>query len=142
EVKLIGFKDPYKSTCPTKIATIADRIVERCLIYFLQRDCPKILLGDEENNMVLNDYFNELTVGNTFKGEVKIARFEFKITLLKWFEHEHLTYHRVALCANNREVESFNVNKVFPDVYAKIEDPESGKQYLIVCYIEGVYFDS
>ncbi len=142
EVRLIGFKDPYKSKCPKRLTTIADRIVEHCLIYFLQDDCPRIILRDNEDNIILNDYFQELTFGNTFKDEFKVEHHDFKITLLKWFEHEQFTSHKIALCANNREVESFNVNKVFPDVSSKIEDEDSGKQYLIVCYIEGMYFDS
>lgn len=142
EVRLIGFKDPYKSKCPKRLTTIADRIVEHCLIYFLQEDCPIIILKDSDDNIILNDYFQELTFGNTFKDDFKIGDYEFNITLLKWFEHEQFTTHKIALCANNREVESFNVNKVFPDVSSKIEDADSGKQYLIVCYIEGNYFDS
>lgn len=141
-VKLIGFKDPYKSKCPKRLTTIADRVVEHCLIYFLQDNCPKITLKDNENTIILNDYFKELTFGNTFKNEFKIGDYEFNITLLKWFEHEQFANHKIALCANNREVESFNVNKVFPDVFSKIQDEESGKLYLIVCYIEGGYFDS
>ncbi|MDM1402196.1 hypothetical protein HX033_16115 [Myroides odoratimimus] len=141
-VKLIGFKDPYKSKCPKRLTTIADRVVEHCLIYFLQDNCPKITLKDNENTIILNEYFKELTFRNTFKNEFKIRDHEFNITLLKWFEHEQFANHKIALCANNREVESFNVNKVFPDVFSKIQDEESGKLYLIVCYIEGNYFDS
>lgn len=101
EVRLIGFKDPYKSKCPKKLVTIADRIVEHCLIYFLQNDCPKIILRDEENTIILNEYFRELTLGNTFKDDFQIRDYAFKITLLKWFEHEQFTSHKIALCANH-----------------------------------------
>lgn len=141
-VKLIGFKDPYKSKCPKRLTTIADRVIEHCLIYFLQDNCPKITLKDNENSIDLNDYFKDLTLGNTFKNDFKIGDYEFNITLLKWFEHEQFVNHKIALCASNREVESFNVNKVFPDVFSKIQDEVSGKPYLIVCYIEGSYFNS
>jgi len=140
-VSLIGFKNPYKAKCPKRIKTIADRIVEHCLIYFLNQDCPKIILKDEESSIDLNEYFRELTAGNTFKDEFSIGKFGFNITLLKWFEHEQFTTHRISICADNREVEYFNVNKVFPDINTKIEDADSGRQYLIVCYIEGDYFN-
>ncbi|WGQ14754.1 ATP-binding protein [Sphingobacterium faecium] len=140
-VKLIGYKDPYKSKCPKRLLTIADRIVEHCLIYFLNPKCPKMILRDVDESINLNEYFSKLTIGNTFKNTFEIGNYQFKITLLKWFEHEQFTYHKISLCANNREVDFFNVNKVFPDVHSKIEDVESGKQYLIVCYIEGDYFD-
>ena len=140
-VKLMGYKDPYKTKCPKRIKTIADRIVEHCLIYFLNKDCPKIILKDEESLIDLNQYFIQLTIGNTFKDKFSVRKFPFNITLLKWFEHEQFTTHRISMCADNREVESFNVNKVFPDINTKIEDLDFGRQYLIVCYIEGVYFD-
>jgi hypothetical protein len=140
-VKLIGFKDPYKTKCPKRIRTIADRIVEHCLIYFFNTDCPKIILKDEESFIDLNQYFIELTSGNTFKDEFSVGKFSFNITLLKWFEHEQFTTHKISMCADNREVDYFNVSKVFPDINTKIEDINSGRQYLIVCYIEGFYFD-
>lgn len=140
-VKLIGYKDPYKTKCPKKIKTIADRIVEHCLIYFLNEDCPKIILKDEESAIDLNQYFLELTFGNTFKDEFSVGKFPFTITLIKWFEHELFTTNKISMCADNREVDFFNVNKVFPDINTKIEDIDSGRQYLIVCYIEGKYFD-
>ena len=141
-VQLIGYKDPYKLKCPKKIKTIADRIIEHCLIYFLGMNCPKMILKDSDSNsIVLNDYFKELTFQNTFKDNFSIKNHSFNITLLKWFEHEEFTHHRISLCANNREVENFNISKVFPDINGKIQDQETGKDYLIVCYIEGKYFD-
>lgn len=141
-VQLIGYKDPYKLKCPKKIKTIADRIIEHCLIYFLGINCPKMILKDSDSNsIVLNDYFKELTFQNTFKDNFSIKNHSFNITLLKWFEHEEFTHHRISLCANNREVENFNISKVFPDINGKIQDQETGKDYLIVCYIEGKYFD-
>lgn len=141
-VQLIGYKEPYKSKCPKKLSTIADRIVEHCLIYFLNANCPKIILKDEEEAITLNEYFSKLTLGNTFKDTFDVESFSFKITLLKWFEHEQFTNHKISLCANNREVDYFNISKVFPDIHSKIEDEESGKQYFIVCYVEGTYFDA
>lgn len=141
-IDLSGYKDPYKSKCPKRSETIADRIVEHCLMYFLQVKCPRINIKDGAKIINLNKHFENLISGNTYKDIFKVGKFEFKITLLKWFEHEEFNHHRISLCANSREVESFNVNKVFPDVSGKINDPISGKDYLIVCYVEGEYFDN
>jgi hypothetical protein len=141
-IELSGYKDPYKSKCPKRNDTIANRIIEHCLMYFLQPDCPEIFLNDGAAVINLNRHFEKLVLGNTYLDEFKVEGFNFKITLLKWFEHEEFTYHRISLCANNREVESFNVNKVFPDISGKIKDELTGKEYLIVCYVEGAYFDN
>lgn len=140
-IELTGYKEPYKSRCPKRVETIGNRITEHCLIYFLQSNCPEINLIDGATKLNLNLHFQKLISGNTYKDKFKVSKHEFKITLLKWFEHEEFTYHRISLCANHREVENFNVNKVLPDVSSKITDSESGKDYLIVCYVEGDYFN-
>lgn len=140
-VELIGYKEPYKSKCPKRIETIANRIIEHCLIYFLNDCCPQIVLKDESTYINLNDHFKDLVSGNTYKDTFQIESFDFKIILFKWFKHEEFTHHRISLCANNREVEYFNLSKVFPDISGKINDIETGNDFLIVSYIEGIYFD-
>jgi hypothetical protein len=140
-IKLSGYRDPYKSKCPKRIDTIANRIVEHCLIYFLNDNCPTINLIDGSDKINLNNYFDKISFGNRFTDTFSVSNQDFKITLLKWFEHEELTFHRISICANNREVYNFNINKILPDVSGKITDAITGKNYLIVGYIEGVYFD-
>lgn len=140
-IKLSGYRDPYKSKCPKRIDTIANRIVEHCLIYFLNDNCPIINLIDGLDKINLNQYFDKISIGNRFTDTFTVSNQDFKITLLKWFEHEELTYHRISICANNREVDNFNINKILPDVSGKITDTTTGKNYLIVGYIEGKYFD-
>lgn len=138
---LSGYKDPYKSKCPKRIDTIANRIIEHCLIYFLNENCPSINLLDGSDKINLNNYFDKLTSGNRFTEKFYVGQNSFKITLLKWFEHEEFTFHRISMCANNREVEHFNINKVLPDISSKIKDDITTQNYLIVGYIEGEYFD-
>jgi len=140
-VELCGFKDPYKSKSPKKAYTIANRIIEHCLIYFLRDDCPTIIVTDGAVQINLNQKFEELSAGNSFSDILKIKGIEFRLTLLKWFEHDEFTYHKMSLCANQREVENFNLNKVFQDLHGKIEDDLTGQHYLIVGYLESAYFD-
>lgn len=140
-VILNGYKDPYKSKCPKRIDTIANRIIEHCLIYFLNGNCPNINLLDGSDKINLNSYFDKITSGNRFTETFNVGQNKFNITLLKWFEHEEFTFHRISMCANNREVEHFNINKVLPDVSSKIKDAITTQNYLIVGYIEGKYFD-
>jgi len=47
----------------------------------------------------------------------------------------------MSLCADHREVEDFNVNKVFQDLTGKIQDDETGNYYLIVGYLESEYLN-
>lgn len=141
KVELSGYKDPYKSKCPKKAETIANRIIEHCLIYFLRVDAPVITLIDGATQINLNRKFDQLISGNNFIEIFKVRNHDFKLNIIKWFEHDELTYHRMSLCANHREVEDFNINKVFQDMHGKIQDEETGKYYLIAGYIESDYFD-
>ena len=140
-IELRGYKEPYKSKCPKKISTIANRIIEHCMIYFLDEKCPKIVIADDENEINLNEKFNKLVSNNLFVEKFQINNIQFELHLIKWFEHDELTYNKISLCANQREVEEFNVNKIFSDVTGKIEDENSNKPYLILGYISSKYFD-
>lgn len=141
KVELSGYTDPYKSKCPKKPSTIANRIIEHCLIYFLRDDCPKITLKDGKTLINLNRRFQDLISGHRFTENFFFGKNEFELTLLKWFEHEEVTHHKISLCANQREVESFNLNKIFQDLTGKIHDSVDDKYYLIVGYLESKYFD-
>jgi hypothetical protein len=141
KVELSGYKDPFKTKCPKKANTIANRIIEHCLIYFLKSDCPTIILKDGANHIDLNNKFSSLISGNNFIEKFQIESYEFKLTLLKWFEHDELTHHRISLCANHREVKDFNITKVFKDLHGKIQDEDTGEDYLIVGYLESNYLD-
>ena len=141
KVELSGYKDPFKSKCPKKPETIANRIIEHCLIYFLRNNAPVITLTDGAIQINLNKRFEQLISGNNFIEPFTVRNHDFKLNIINWFEHDELTYHRISLCANHREVEDFNINKVFQDMHGKIQEEETGKYYLIAGYIESDYFD-
>lgn len=141
KVELSGFKDPYQSKCPKKPETIANRIIEHCLIYFLRPNCPTIILKEDTASINLNEKFNRLTSDNKYIEEFAVREKKFTLTLLKWYEHDELTYHKMSLCANHREVEDFNINTIFNDLHSKILDEKTSQHYLIVGYLESKYFD-
>ncbi|MCF8425210.1 MAG: hypothetical protein K9H61_07230 [Bacteroidia bacterium] len=141
KVDLIGFKEPYKSKCPKKPETIANRIIEHCLIYFLNNKDIKFTLKDDSHTINLNKKFENLTSGKIFKDKFTVNEHNFTLRILKWFEHDEFTNHKLSYCSNHREVESFPISKVFPDIQGKIYDEEMGKYFLIVGYIESEYLD-
>ena len=143
QVDLVSFKEPFRSKCPKKADTIANRIIEHCLVYFLNKgNTIQIILKDGGTTINLNERFNDLVAGKIYFNDFKVGEKLFNIKLLKWFEHEELTNHRLSFCANQREVESFPISKIIPEIQGKIFDEESGKYFLIVGYIESEYFDN
>jgi hypothetical protein len=45
-VRLTGFQPKYQQQCPKKLETIATRLIEHCLEYFIRSDCPLIIPRD------------------------------------------------------------------------------------------------
>jgi hypothetical protein len=68
-VKLKGLKEDYKKWCNNNAEDIALKIIEHCFIYFLNKNCPRILINDLGNQIIVNDLFNLFT-----KGQVKTRK--------------------------------------------------------------------
>lgn len=140
-VHLRHYHDRYKQRCPKKIQTVSKRIIEHCIVYLLQDNCPTILINDDSETINLNDLFKELISGNQIIKELKVEEYQFKLTILKWYEHEEINSNQLRLCAHHRDVEEINLKSVFPDLSGKIRDDSNGEEYFIVAYLEGQYLD-
>lgn len=142
-VKLQKFKVDYQKECPKKSKTIADKIIEHCLFYFLQPNCPTINLHNEEDPiLVLNEIFAQTLKSNQIVEKFKVDNFDFELTLIRLYNHDEIKQHKVHLCANNREVDNFNTSEIIPDLKLKIEDEgNADKSYFLIAYVSGKYFD-
>lgn len=109
----------YKKEMPKQIETIALHIVQHCLVYFLDNDCPNIIIRDKENYVLLNQIFKD-----KFKTEDATMKFfikdeEFNLLNVK-IEEKAFSGNRLYLCANNRLVDSKNLEKQIVDLDGQI----------------------
>ena len=138
-VKLIGFKDKYAKTCPKSIVTIAEKLIEHCLVYFLGKNCPKIIVRDAVESLSLNEIYKEnvkgqsKTVSFTIKGEV------FNLTSLRLYISDSKK-DRAYYCANDRVVRSINLDKRIPDLNGKLKD-DKDRGFKYAAYISGDFLD-
>ena len=58
-VKLLNYIKPYADNVPKRGITIAMRIIQHCLVYFISDDCPQIILQDIDGAYNLNHVFKE-----------------------------------------------------------------------------------
>ena len=58
-VKLLNCMAPYSNNIPKRAQTIAMRIIQHCLIYFISENCPDIVLEDIDGSLNLNNIFKE-----------------------------------------------------------------------------------
>lgn len=137
-VTLDGFMNPYRDSVACSLESLAKKIIEHCLPYFITGQCPHILLQDNRGNSFdLNNYYEK-----TYKDSLHRDQMELKgknYTLYHMLLSEGADKHELHLCANNREVKSFSLSNDIPNMQKKIIS-DSGSFYY-VGYLTGSYLD-
>lgn len=118
-VTLDTYLSEYEKNVPKQIGTIAIRIIQHCLVYFLDDNCPQIIIRDEDESITLNSLFKE-----KFKTEDNTATFmvngvTFNLLNVK-IEERAFPGNRLYFCANNRLVESKELEKLIVDLDGQI----------------------
>jgi hypothetical protein len=138
-VQLVGYKQKYQDHCPKSMETLAEKVIEHCLIYLLSENRPTIIMKDGGDVRSLNEIFDINVKGKTRRETFKIKGRNFEIINLRLYLSDE-TKHKAHLCANGRVVESFNVDKKIPDLNAKLVD-EDNKTFKYAAYVSGEFLD-
>jgi hypothetical protein len=139
-VILEDFKSSYREKCPKSLDILARKIIEHCLIYFLSGKCPQIIIKDSMGESVnLNQYYESNIKDSLHQDHFNIDGNEFVIYHVKI--HEGANAHELHLCANEREVRSINLDRLYPNLQRKILD-ETETGFFYCGYLTGAYLDS
>jgi hypothetical protein len=140
-VELRGLHEQYNNThLPKKAKTIAERIIDHCLFFFLRPDCPTMLLEDEDENTPLN--LNELFKEQAQVGEktpLTVKKCELTVQAVRLYAGDR-DDHLIHLCADDREVESIPIVNYIPSLNRKLKDSE-GKYFVYAAYVSGKFLD-
>lgn len=138
EVHLIKFRPIYRDEVALALDSLAKKIIEHCLPYFIVGSCPTMEIVDNLGERInLNDYYKNLYKDSLHKDEIEVKG--------KKFELYHMTVsegaerHELHLCANNREVKSYDLSKYIPNLDKRITSDE--QSYYYVGYMAGEYLD-
>ena len=137
-VKLKGLKEEYKKWCNNNAEDIALKIIEHCFIYFLNTNCPRILINDLGKQIVVNDLFGLFTKGQVNTKEISIRNNSFKLNLVKLYSNK--LDNKIHYCANTREVLDDKISTDIPELDNFLFDKE-GKPFSIAIYVEGEFLD-
>lgn len=138
-VKLNGLKEEYRKWCNNKAEDIALKIIEHSFVYFLNPDCPRILLNDLDNQIVINDLFKLFTRGNVKSKKIKIRKNEFNLSLVKLYSNK--VDNKIHYCANTREVIFDKISIDIPEMDNFLYDKE-GVPFSIAVYVEGDFLNN
>lgn len=137
-VRLDGFKNPYRDSVAYSLESLAKKIIEHCLPYFITGKCPQIILKDNRGESFnLNSYYEK-----TYKDSLHQDPMELRgkhYTLYHMLLTEGADKHELHLCANNREVKSYAFSNYIPDMKKKLVNGEDA--YYYVGYLAGDYLD-
>lgn len=110
EVVLLGFHPQYRDEVALSLESLARKIIEHCLPYFIMDGCPQILLSDNTGGKVnLNDYYKNTYQDTLHRDDIAINGKPFSIYHM--MVEEGADKHELHLCANNREVKSYDLSK-------------------------------
>lgn len=143
-----------------KLATIARKLVEKLLPYFITTDysCPTITIVEKDNSnpIVLNDFVsNELS--GTIK-EISIVEkkfslgsaslsYDFSVRVFKFYSPKSQKS-KISLVAHKREVTGTQIRHYVPEFIEEFYDKKDGenttsdKNYIIKAYVFGDYLDN
>ncbi|RIJ48751.1 ATP-binding protein [Maribellus luteus] len=138
-VKLKGLKEDYRKWCNSKPEDIAFKIIEHTFIYFLSKDCPRIIINDVDSQLVVNDLFNLFTNGQVKTKPLKIRANKFKLSIVKLLNGKRPD-NKIHYCANSREVDYDKIATDIPELDNFLVD-EEGNNFSIAVYVEGEYLD-
>lgn len=137
-----------------QIETIARRILDKILIYFINDTFspPTIILKEAEGNhsIILNDFLTEINEIKLWKSkdftleDDKLQKYEFVAKVFKIY-YPGNQKSRVSLTGHNREVTDTPLYKYIPefeDEFFEEDENKTKRNYIIKTYILGEYLDS
>lgn len=127
-VRLVNCLDPYSRIIPKRGLTIATRIIQHCLVYFISDDCPQINLIDGSDKYDLNRIFREKIQTEENSVTMKIGNETFELLHVK-SEETTINGNKLFLCAHNRLVETKELDKYITDLDREIYE-KSGFWYI------------
>lgn len=137
-VRLVGFKENYRNTCPKTAAPIARRIIEHCLEFFVLKTAPTIVIHDTEDDIDLKRQFaEEIHIRSESKDfEIDDMPFTIMHVMVKATADAD---HRLHFCADGRSVKSESGSKSIPN----IETPllSDGQPFVYAGYVSSGYLD-
>lgn len=151
-VELTSIKAAYKNQLNKKLDTIARKLFETLLPYFVTDgyEPPKITIidvEDEDEKIILNDYLKDqkkVKLLDSQKIEAEgIEKHDFQVKIFKIYHSKNRS--SIALAANHRLVTSTPVYKYDPEFYDEFSDDDEKNgvkgNYIIKAYVIGEYLD-
>lgn len=141
-VNLRDMDEVYQKRLPGSGRTIATRIMEHCLEYFVLGEMPTVVLedDDEAEAICINDLYRE-AVASTRQDVFHVDQHEFQLTHFLLHAQTGMQ-HQLCYCANQRVVRAEKLGNKIADLSSRLPSAKEDEKALIYAgYVSGVYLD-
>lgn len=139
-VRLSEMHSPYKENVPRSLDNIGQRIVEHCLAFFMDPDCPSVTLqGPGAERYDLNKYFNMYIRDRAVERNFSVGGQDFRLQSLRLY-HAAIRTNALIFAANKREVKVIKLDRVLPQLPGHLVD-EAGEPFAFLGYVTSAYLD-
>jgi hypothetical protein len=135
-VRLVGYRDPYKTECSRSADVIVEKLIEHFLLILLEPNCPKLVIRDYDRVYDINEIFK-----NDYKSGASAHSFSVKdipFTLQGFRLTARTTKHKLVYAADQRSVTSDNLQDYLPNLTSRLID-EDGASFFYLGIIQGQY---
>lgn len=141
-VKLTGIRPTYDGTLPASAATLADRLTRHLLVFLMQPNCAEIRVTDRdaENFIDVKTHLQDQLLISHDRQPLKVKNETFDLT----FVYMHAgadPSHRLVLCADGREVVTYALDKLLPDVKGRAIPSRDGQPSELWVIVSGDYLN-
>lgn len=141
QVTLKNFAPKYKNKAPVELDTVAKKIIEHCLLFFISDQCPEVVISDGISDTInLNQYFNTNIKDSLYQDQFEVNKETFILYHLQL--PEGANKHELHFCADMHEVESIELKTYIPELNRKIDSINAANSFYYVGYLTGTYLDS
>lgn len=139
KVHLKSLKQEYQKWCNSKLEDIAIKIIEHCFTFFLDDNCPRIIIKDEYESIVVNDLFGLYTRQAVESIPIEVRGNKFNLDIVKLYSPK--PDNKIHYRAHKRDVVSEKISNYIPELQKFIED-KNREKFSIGVYVSGDFLDS
>jgi hypothetical protein len=136
-VSLVGFREPYKSTCQNTTDQIIQKLIEHFLLILLESDCPRVTVIDQGLSLSVNDVFEKDFRATAAAHEFDIKGMPFTLHGFR-LTTPKLSRHKLVYSANQRGVVSDKLEEYIPNLNARLIDKD-GNSFVYLAIIQSPY---
>jgi hypothetical protein len=136
-VRLMGYRNPYRTKCPRSPDVIVEKLIEHFLLVLLDQNCPHLIVRDGGTTYDINDIFEKDYKADASEHEFVVAEIPFTLHGFR-LPTNRTTKHKLVYAADLRAVVSDNLADFLPNLTSRLI-ADDGKAFFYLAVVQSAY---